>query len=50
MDVDLVYLTLGHLRRPGLVNVPKGTQESRWAGRDGGVGAGCRAAPAEAGF
>ncbi|GBF91187.1 hypothetical protein Rsub_04856 [Raphidocelis subcapitata] len=29
MVVDLVYLTLGHLRRPGVVNVPKGTSDSR---------------------
>ncbi|KAI8463366.1 MAG: emp24/gp25L/p24 family/GOLD-domain-containing protein [Monoraphidium minutum] len=27
--VDLVYFTLGHLRRPGQVNVPKGSEESR---------------------
>jgi hypothetical protein len=27
--VDLVYFTLGHLRRPGVVQVPKGTEESR---------------------
>ena len=30
VTVDLVYLTLGHLRRPGAVlNVPKGTQDAR---------------------
>lgn len=27
--VDLVYFTLGHLRRPGQVQVPKGTSETR---------------------
>ncbi|KIY96837.1 isocitrate dehydrogenase (NAD+) [Monoraphidium neglectum] len=27
--VDLVYFSLGHLRRPGQVNVPKGSQETR---------------------
>jgi hypothetical protein len=27
--VDLVYFTLGHLRRPGQVQVPRGTEESR---------------------
>lgn len=27
--VDLVYFSMGHLRRPGQVNVPKGTQETR---------------------
>lgn len=27
--VDLVYFTLGHLRRPGIVQVPRGTEESR---------------------
>jgi hypothetical protein len=26
---DLVYLTLGHLRRPGQVQVPKGGGENR---------------------
>lgn len=29
--VDLVYFTLGHLRRPGQVQVPKGTSETRSA-------------------
>lgn len=29
MVVDLVYFTLGHLRRPGVVQVPRGTEESR---------------------
>lgn len=27
--VDLVYFTLGHMRRPGQVQVPKGTEENR---------------------
>jgi len=27
--VDLVYFSLGHLRRPGQVQVPKGTAETR---------------------
>jgi hypothetical protein len=28
--VDLVYFTLGHLRRPaGLIQIPKGSSESR---------------------
>jgi len=26
---DLVYFTLGHLRRPGQVQVPKGSGEAR---------------------
>jgi hypothetical protein len=30
---DLVYFTLGHLRRPGQVQVPKGSGDTRWVQR-----------------
>lgn len=29
VTVDLVYFTLGHLRRPGQVQVPRGTKDTR---------------------